>query len=496
MDHTCGGDQELPLLPDRVVWVDANSPSGIQLVEPKQERATYIALSYCWGHTDSDTYLTDMRTLHEKKKDMRYSDFPPLFQDAISCARRLGIEYIWIDRLCIIQGDDGDFKTQAPKMGAVYGNATLTIAAGSTTSENGRILVSRQSKWLPSTLDVNLVGFGSLQLRFRRRSYVLGSEARGGKYGKISTRAWTWQERLLSKRTVFYTTSALKFECHCSSVWEGFGPEMTGPSWSSKLENTSHSSWRQMVEEFTSRDISRPSDRLPAITAVMERIAEGKSWSPHWGMWTDELIHSLCWKHTPKQFTEYRMTGPANYAPTWSWLSVEGPISYYSGIDDDKRAKDLNPTKYAIQFRTLDPLSGTLKVAGRLFRFNLRCRITPNDLHRINPDRHKNKFNCYYEVFGHDAGQAVPIKADVPLKPLTIDSTVWAVRVSYGETVPEASWEANCIGVLLVRWKLLALSLLLGISSRGAGIYERIGIVSCNLPTDYATVPIRNISIV
>lgn len=493
-EHKCGEDQELPLLPDRVVWVDANSSSGIQLVEPKQIRAKYIALSYCWGYTDSDTYITDVRTIREKKRDMRYGDFPPLFQDVIDCARRLGIGYIWIDRLCIIQGDGGDFKTQAPKMGAVYGNATLTIAAGSTTSENGSILVARESKWLPSDLDINLVGFGSLQLRFRRRSYVLGSEARGGKYGKISNRAWTWQERLLSKRTVFYTTSALKFECHCSSIWEGFGPEMTGPSWSAKLENASHSSWRRMVEEFTSRDISRPSDRLPAITAVMERIAEGKSWAPHWGMWTNELVHSLCWKYTPKQFTEHHMN-PGNFAPTWSWLSVDGPISYYGGIDGDEKR---DPTKYAIQFRALDPLSGVLNVADRMFRFNLRCRITPNNLHGINPERHKNKFNRYYEVFGHDAAAAVPINADAPLKPQNVDNTntVWAVRVPHGETVPETSWEAKCIGVLLVRWKFVALSLLLGISSRGGGTYERIGIVSCNLPTDYATAPMRNISIV
>ena len=282
-EHKCSKDAQLPFLPDRVIWVEANQGSGIQLVEPKNIRAKYIALSYCWGPVTPRTYLTDALTYNTRKAGIAYVDLPPLIQDVVSCARKLGIKYVWIDRLCIIQGDTEDFKSQAPKMGEIYGNVTLTIAAATATSEADRILVERAAKWKAYNLNMNIDRIGALTLRFRRRTHPLGKETSGGDYGKISTRAWAWQERLLSARTIFYTPSALKFECRCHSIWEGFSRDLNGHSWSSKLDDISHDSWTALVEEYMNRDITRVSDRLPAMEAAMKRIEKSKGWSPLWG---------------------------------------------------------------------------------------------------------------------------------------------------------------------------------------------------------------------
>jgi hypothetical protein len=73
---------------------------------------------------------------------------PPLFQDVINCARALGIEYLRIDRLCIIQGNDEDFKILARKMANIYGSSTLIIAAPAASSENDPMLFDRSpSDW-------------------------------------------------------------------------------------------------------------------------------------------------------------------------------------------------------------------------------------------------------------------------------------------------------------------------------------------------------------
>jgi hypothetical protein len=178
-------------------------------------RGHYIALSYCWGPMSSNTYLTDSSTFQARKAGIQYNDLPPLFQNVVECASVLGIEYIWIDRLCIIQGDNSDFKSQESKMGDIYGNATLTIAAASAISENDRISVQRASKWRTFNLALNVLNIGTANVRLRRRSYPIGRGARGGNYGKVSSRAWIWQERLLSARTAFYTPSRLKFGCRC-----------------------------------------------------------------------------------------------------------------------------------------------------------------------------------------------------------------------------------------------------------------------------------------
>jgi Heterokaryon incompatibility protein (HET) len=243
-----------------------------------------LRCSYCWDPATPNSYLTDVSTFNQRKAGISYVDLPPIIQDVVSCARSLGIEYVWIDRLCIIQGDSEDLQRQRTRMGEIYGNATLTIVAPCASSENDRILVERESKWQAYDLAMKIGGIGSLTLRFRQRTHPLGKDNTGADYGKVCRRAWCWQERLLSARTIFYTPGALKFECHCHSIWEGFGQGVTGHSWSAKLDEISHYSWTYLVEEFMRRDITPPSDRLPAVEVVMRRIERSKGWSPLWGM--------------------------------------------------------------------------------------------------------------------------------------------------------------------------------------------------------------------
>ncbi|KAJ4253945.1 hypothetical protein NW762_010344 [Fusarium torreyae] len=51
-------------------------------------------------------------------------DLPKTFVDAIQVARALGIPYIWIDSLCIVQDSPEDWKHEASRMAQVYANAS------------------------------------------------------------------------------------------------------------------------------------------------------------------------------------------------------------------------------------------------------------------------------------------------------------------------------------------------------------------------------------
>jgi hypothetical protein len=125
-------------------------------------------------------------------------------------------------------------------MGSIYGNATLVIATAMATTENDALIASKDDKWQSAGVNLSVERMGSVEIGFRRRSHRLEIERDGGDYGKISTRAWTWQERLLASRTVFFTPSALKFECHCSSVWEDYPPHIEAKSWSAQPEDNPH----------------------------------------------------------------------------------------------------------------------------------------------------------------------------------------------------------------------------------------------------------------
>ncbi|KAJ4289282.1 hypothetical protein N0V88_007033 [Collariella sp. IMI 366227] len=457
--HTCSKDGPLPLLPDRVLWVEAPLASRIQLVEPRDIRAKYVALSYCWGPTGPETYLTNRGTFESRKSGIRYQDLPPLFRDVVDCARGLGMEYVWIDRLCIIQGDAEDFRVQAGKMSEIYGAATLTLAAAAAGSEMEGILVERDAKWTPYSINVNVNGIGSLRLG----------------------------ERLLSARTVFFTQSALKFECRQYSVWRGFGPGVKGPSWSAQLEDISHLSWAGLVEEYMGRDITRQSDRLPAMGAVMKRIAERKGWSPLWGMWANALVESLGWQSKTMDSGEGMACSPnpGHYAPTWSWASVDGPISYV-GVKGMGGLEVTDPMIYDLEVRSVNAASGLIRVAGQAFLARLNCKVEHHQPVAGEEQTERKREPRYrYEILGVSrSGEGFPMHPDVHLKPFNESlggsgrQVSTAVRIAYGEKPPETSWTSNCIVLLVGKMKLRSLVLFLGGSPRVEGAWERLGMVS------------------
>ena len=481
--HPNCGLRKAPL-PDRVLHITPDNTGTIRLVEPNELRAQYIALSYCWGPTTPTTFLTTAATLPAMKKGFSVNELPRLFVGVVNVARMLGIAYVWIDRLCIIQGDEQDFATQAPKMGQYYGNATVSIAAASAESEHDDILAARDARWLSNSIDVQIEGLGDFELRFRERANTLGMEASGGSYGKMSSRAWIWQERLLAGRTVFFTPGGLKFECRQKAVWEGFSARTTAPSWSARLDKITDAGWFGLVEEFTKRDITRASDRLPAISSVMTRIARmHTAWKPVWGMWRRTLHVGLTWSVDSGGRYSGRHACRVHdgfYAPSWSWASIEGPVTYS------------NHEIYAAGDRKFDILdvdmeTGVLKMVARARMVSVRCQIETMD-----GGKGEAGLSYYYDCMSVRERAAeldlgipfgTPVRMDVALQPISLKAgrsdVEFISRVPYGQAIPRKTWESRCLCVLLSQqsseW---ATVLLLGESQRVEGTYERIGLAT------------------
>jgi len=92
-------------------------------------KGQYIALSYCWG--EALPYTTTSRDLEKHKEDrgIRYVELPQTLRDAIFLTRCLGIGYLWVDCLCIVQDENADWEREASRMVDVYSNAYLTLRA-------------------------------------------------------------------------------------------------------------------------------------------------------------------------------------------------------------------------------------------------------------------------------------------------------------------------------------------------------------------------------
>lgn len=92
--------------------------------------AAYASLSYCWGENIEATIrtLTDTIGLHNRE-GIESKKLPKTIQDAITVCHGIGLNYLWVDALCIIQDDDSNWASDAGQMYRVYANARVTIAA-------------------------------------------------------------------------------------------------------------------------------------------------------------------------------------------------------------------------------------------------------------------------------------------------------------------------------------------------------------------------------
>src|SRR6201992_697456 len=150
-NHECGRSSISRLLeiarldlPKRLLDLGDN----IKLVENVQSDWEYVALSYCWGVHETNALnlrsnsghpiptpdfltrfsLTTSSTIAEHMEDIPVGNIPNTIRDAISITRRLGIRYLWVDCLCIVQDSEDDWQTESPKMGSIYHRAKVTIS--------------------------------------------------------------------------------------------------------------------------------------------------------------------------------------------------------------------------------------------------------------------------------------------------------------------------------------------------------------------------------
>lgn len=132
----CGTEsmRELRLLPSKVIDIGTRFPIRTIKLHWTEEGETgeYVALSYCWG--GSQSLITTTATAQEFTDGIPTSKLPKTIVDAINVTHRLGLRLLWVDALCIIQDDPEDVAREISKMAQIYQEATVTVSAASARS--------------------------------------------------------------------------------------------------------------------------------------------------------------------------------------------------------------------------------------------------------------------------------------------------------------------------------------------------------------------------
>ena len=204
-------------LPTRVIDVRLGTSEEPKLrVSRPNETGRYLALSYCWG---GDQHIKAIvRTWKRWTRALPYADLSRSIRDAIAVARHVGIPFLWVDPLCIVQDDPQDRAEEMAKMPQIYKAAYCTISAASARACHRGFLQARE----PSQNRRHMLGLPYLcPDGTRGRVYVCRQEAHRREQEPIHSRAWTLQEQLLSCRLMTYGSWQLRWSCKTKELCDG-----------------------------------------------------------------------------------------------------------------------------------------------------------------------------------------------------------------------------------------------------------------------------------
>ena len=291
----------------------------------------YVALSYVWGTTPLEDYVYPNLP----------GNLPATVEDAIMVTRKLGVRFIWVDRYCIWQGDAVHKKSQVMQMPQIYNQAVATIAASCGVDP---------SYGLPGVSSRRRISDSQLCGYVGRRAFMSGRiQTRHVEEIDMSawdTRAWTFQEAILSSRVLFFTNYEVSLLCSEAECFE----HLTHPT---KVVDfvgerrfryltalNAPSGVATLISIYSQRKMTLSSDALNAVLGVLTAWTKiNKHCFHYWGIpllfpagpeeCTEGVLVMTLWAGLGwiLQQSTFRAGSRREGFPTWSWLAISGRCS-------------------------------------------------------------------------------------------------------------------------------------------------------------------------
>lgn len=341
-------------LPSYIVDVDPPGQQGCRLVRTNgQWKGRYAALSYVWGVPLSEQPVYLSRDSEEKlKRGILEAELPLTLKDTVHVLRKLRIRYLWVDALCIVQDDDAIKRVEIGKMHNIFGNAFLTIQASRAKSIREGFLHERPSSSLPrQKLRYNDASSQEPAFIYMRAAPVTYQE------GPVGTRAWCFEEGVLSQRVLQYGPECTAYDCFAgrqcdNGMWSkqgrytSSGPNFFYPGpWyhGMRVPNTERVKdprmnilvrWYYALDYYyTPRFLTKERDRLPAIAGVARRIQVDVGGDFLAGLWSSDILWGLMWSSRYLLGIKF-----VNRDITMEWIDKWGPRTMMVRPDGGNRA--------------------------------------------------------------------------------------------------------------------------------------------------------------
>ncbi|KAK3934992.1 heterokaryon incompatibility protein-domain-containing protein [Diplogelasinospora grovesii] len=342
------------ILPSRLIDVgdNINEPRLFEDITPT---TAYATLSHCWGR--SRPLQTTTSNIGQHRLSIPLANMPLTFQHAVITARELGIKYLWIDSLCIIQGSSSDWEVECAKMASIFRRSVVTIYGPAATDSDSGFIHPRTPPYVAHLWEYRNPGEDKPKratLIHLRTDSHLNSDypslydtlTEKEKVSPIQRRGWILQEQILSPRNLYIGSYRMYFECTDTVTFEdirhdvkGFPGALHGHRATNSMRREIKTSlygraslrqlwpmWCQLVQDYSQRALTEPSDKFPAISGIADCLLGGHSADYLAGLLRSSIRETLSWYvHLPKRELQ-RVIGYR--APTWSWASTDQSVSF------------------------------------------------------------------------------------------------------------------------------------------------------------------------
>lgn len=300
----------------------------------------YTALSYCWG-SGTGQAMTTLATLSKRRFGITETKLPQVVRDAIQVTRALGVPFLWVDALCIIQDDPTDWARQCTEMHNIYGSAHVTLCAANSPECNegflrqtGRIIrIPFQSLRRPNTEGSFLIQYKGLVDRFGM--FFVGPFHFDAALSRWDRRGWVFQEKILSTRRLVFGRRDLYFlcsECHQrrgqNAVMHAYDVHI-GKSEIDEEPKAIYEIWERVLSSYSSYNtlsFTNATDVLPALSGPAQLLYGRLTDDYYAGHWGRTLYRSLLWSQDGDHI-HYEPFRPASFSrrrseafivPSWS----------------------------------------------------------------------------------------------------------------------------------------------------------------------------------
>ncbi|PNP41989.1 hypothetical protein TGAMA5MH_06168 [Trichoderma gamsii] len=415
-------------LPTRLLHLTNDSPEPMaRLIDGANTsldvNTPYIALSHSWGNTMPIQLIASR--LSEFTNGIAFKDLPATFRQSAELALELGVKYLWIDSLCIVQDSASDWLHEAQRMASVYAFSHLTIAASA--SKNPTTGLSPSPR--PRTVIVRPSWKGFIQewglqpgqtLRITNPWYEEFKNTIVS--APLNRRGWTYQEYALAPRVLHCTdgewwwngiTDGISRETSTKQIMWYSGPgSITWPDKVSffnkdrrKLTSTPDIwVWDHLTSQYNQRALTKRKDKLVAFGAVAQLFGQvnnlpvDKPDEYIAGAWRSYLPFGLHWsigENAERHFSTPGSEDAEYVIPSWSWASIDGLVRYHDGKslketreEQVKGMPRLVDAKVVTEGGPFGPVkSGYIILHGPIFR--IRVAKKPKD----------HKQNAFYRSF-------------------------------------------------------------------------------------------------